>query len=354
MIKNKMNAFVLHEVGDLRYEEVDMPDLEAKSVLLKVKAAGICGSDIARTFKTGTYSFPLVMGHEFCGQVVQLGTDCDEKWQNKRVAVFPLIPCKKCRNCVVGKYEMCTNYNYLGSRCNGAFAEYVSVPEWNLLEIPDDVSFEQAAMLEPTAVAIHAIRRSKIQIGDTVAIYGPGTIGLILAQTARIAGASKVLLIGRNDEKLEIAQTLGFNDTCNLTTVDPIQWILEKTDGLGVNMCVEGTGTAEIFNLCLESVMSEGVIVTMGNPASDFTVAKNTYWKILRKQLTVVGTWNSSFGTETNNDWKTALTFIQSGQLNLDALITHLLKPDQLHEGLEIMRNNKIISNKIILSNNEK
>ncbi len=351
MINNKMNAFVLHQIGDLRYEEVNVPELDQNSVLVKVKAAGICGSDIARTFKTGTYSFPLIMGHEFCGQVVQLGSQVDQKWQNKRVAVFPLIPCRKCRNCLLGKYEMCANYNYLGSRCNGAFADFALVPEWNLLEIPDEVSFEQAAMLEPTAVAVHAIRRSKIQIGDTVAIYGPGTIGLILAQLARIAGAAKVLLIGRNDEKLKIAETLGFNDTCNLTNVDPIQWILEKTDGLGVNMAVEGTGTGEILNLCLESVMSEGVIVTMGNPASDFTLAKNSYWKILRKQLTVVGTWNSSFGIEGNNDWKSAIEFIRSGQLDLETLITHKLNSNQLSEGLEIMRNNNIISNKIMLTN---
>ncbi len=98
MINNKMNAFVLHQIGDLRYEEVSVPELDPNSVLVKVKAAGICGSDIARTFKTGTYSFPLIMGHEFCGQVVQLGSQVDQKWYNKRVAVFPLIPCRKCRN----------------------------------------------------------------------------------------------------------------------------------------------------------------------------------------------------------------------------------------------------------------
>lgn len=130
-----MKAWVLHGVNDLRFEDVKVPDIGVDEILLSVKAAGICGSDIPRIFYTGTYSYPLIPGHEFAGQVAEIGSGVDKKWQGQRVGVFPLIPCHVCPPCRAGAYEMCRKYSYLGSRRDGGFAEYVAVPEKNLIAL---------------------------------------------------------------------------------------------------------------------------------------------------------------------------------------------------------------------------
>ena len=158
-----MKAYVLEGINQLKYKEIKMPELHEGEVLVEVKAAGICGSDIPRIFETGTYHFPTIPGHEFSGQVVSAYDGEQNPWIGKRVGIFPLIPCMECFTCKKVEYEMCRNYNYLGSRCDGGFAEYVAVPEWNLIELPDKVSYEEAAMLEPAAVALHAVRRLDLQ-----------------------------------------------------------------------------------------------------------------------------------------------------------------------------------------------
>ena len=175
-----MKAWVLHGVNDLRFEDVKVPDIGVDEILLSVKAAGICGSDIPRIFYTGTYSYPLIPGHEFAGQVAEIGSGVDKKWQGQRVGVFPLIPCHVCPPCRAGAYEMCRKYSYLGSRRDGGFADYVAVPEKNLIALPEGVSFEEAAMLEPMSVAVHAMRKIRPVLGERIAICGLGTIGLFL------------------------------------------------------------------------------------------------------------------------------------------------------------------------------
>ena len=154
-----MKAWVLHRINDIRLETVEMPAPQSGEVLVAVKAVGICGSDIPRIYRTGAHRHPLIPGHEFSGVVEVLGKDADSAWLGKRVGVFPLIPCRACGPCMRGQYEMCRNYDYLGSRRDGGFAEYAAVPADNLIELPDNISFEEAAMLEPMAVAVHAMRR---------------------------------------------------------------------------------------------------------------------------------------------------------------------------------------------------
>ena len=188
-----MKAQVLHGIGDIRYEETDKPRIEKGWVLVKVKAAGVCGSDIPRIYKTGAHVHPIVTGHEFSGEVIETADD-NFSWRGKRVGIFPLIPCGECINCKKKMYEMCSNYNYLGSRCNGGFAEYAAVPEWNLIELPDNVSYKQAAMMEPMAVAVHAMRRFYIEKDSSVCVIGLGTIGLLLTMFLKAEGIQLSLI----------------------------------------------------------------------------------------------------------------------------------------------------------------
>ncbi len=165
-----MKAWVLHNIGNITLDAVTIPRPAAGEVLLKVRAAGICGSDIPRIYDTGAHSMPLIPGHEFAGEVAGVGAGVSDSWIGKRTGVFPLIPCRRCRPCSERRYEMCRGYSYLGSRRDGGFAEYVVVPEWNLIELAANVSYEEAAMSEPMAVAVHAIRRVQPKANETVSV----------------------------------------------------------------------------------------------------------------------------------------------------------------------------------------
>ena len=186
-----MHALVLHAVGDLRYESVPRPQAGAGDALVRVRFCGVCGSDIPRCFTKGTYHFPTICGHEFAGVIESLGDEASGFAAGDRVAVFPLLWCGRCAACETGKYGQCEDYDYLGSRSDGGFAEYVVAPIKNLLRVPDNVSLEEASMTEPAAVALHSARRAKVRLGDSVAIFGAGPIGLMTAQWAREMGAAE-------------------------------------------------------------------------------------------------------------------------------------------------------------------
>lgn len=245
-----MKAYLLKNIGEFEYREVKEPVCGENEVIVKVMAAGICGSDIPRIYTTGAYSYPLIPGHEFSGIVSEAGQKVDKKWLGKRVGVFPLIPCGKCRSCKTGRYELCRNYGYLGSRSHGGFAEYVKVPSWNLLELPLNVSFEQAAMLEPMAVAVHAMRRSGILKGDSVAICGLGTIGLLLYMFLADIGIEHIYLIGNKEYQKEICMHLGINERnfCNSSIEDVHNWL----DGIcnsGVDVFFDCAGGQNLLEL---------------------------------------------------------------------------------------------------------
>ena len=335
-----MKAHVLHGIADITFDEVSKPVPKAGEVLVAVKAVGICGSDISRIFKTGAYSHPLIPGHEFAGQVVELGAEADKSWLGKAVGVFPLIPCHECAPCKQQSFEMCRNYSYLGSRRNGGFAEYVAVPVDNLLELPGGVSYEEAAMLEPMAVAVHAMRRIPWQKDKTVAVCGLGTIGLMLFMFLQEAGAENILVIGNKDFQKETVLKMGMtaDNFCDLRSQDVDAWIRERTNGVGVHTFFECVGKNETFSRAIDNTAPGGNVMLVGNPYSDMELSKATYWKILRNQLRVTGTWNSSFTHSPDDDWNYVLKRIEDGRINPEGFITHLLSFEELMKGLEIMR----------------
>ena len=350
-----MKAYVLHEIKDFRLEEVPEPTLADNEVLLAVKAVGICGSDIPRVYKTGTYSYPLIPGHEFSGQVAKVGAVVDEGWLGKRVGVFPLIPCRKCGPCLKKQYEMCRSYSYLGSRRDGGFAEYVAVPVDNLLELPDNVSFEEAAMLEPMAVAVHAMRRVRPTPADTVAVCGMGTIGLLLIMFLKEAGVENILVVGNKEFQRQAAVRLGLPEEayCDSRTTDVEQWISSRTNGLGVDIFFECVGKNETVTQAVNSTIPGGKIMLVGNPYSDMLLNKTVYWKILRHQLLVTGTWNSSFallGEEVTktlrkvsaepepDDWRYVLQRLANKRIAPAECITHRFSLEELEKGFHIMR----------------
>lgn len=335
-----MKAWVLHNINDIRFEDTAMPEVKENEVLVKVKTAGICGSDIPRIYTSGAYFYPLITGHEFSGQVEALGENADSKWLGKRVGIFPLIPCRECVPCQNKQFEMCKKYSYLGSRRNGGFAEYVVVPERNLLELPDNVTFEQAAMLEPMAVAVHAIRRVAPKASDTVAVCGLGTIGMLIVMFLLEMGVKNVLVIGNKDFQRDTAVKLGVakDNFCDLRAVNVDEWLAEKTNKNGADVFFECVGKNEPINQAVNNTAAGGKVMLVGNPYGDVAFDKNTYWKILRNQLTVTGSWNSSFTEEENDDWHYVLGKLAEEKIHPEQIISHRLDIAELDKGLHIMR----------------
>lgn len=345
-----MKAWVLHGINDLRFEEVNTPTVEENEALLAVKAVGICGSDIPRVFYTGTYSYPLIPGHEFAGQVVDVGAAVDVKWQGKRVGVFPLIPCYNCLPCQKGQYEMCRQYSYLGSRRDGGFAEYVAVPEKNLIALPEGVSFEEAAMFEPMSVAVHAMRKIAPSREECIAICGLGTIGLFLLMFLLEAGHRNIFVIGNKEFQRRMAVKLGLPEAsfCDGRTQDVERWLLERTDGKGADVFFECVGRNETLQQAVGLTGPGGRIMLVGNPASDMTLPKAVYWKILRNQLAVFGTWNSSFTHSAEDDWHYVLDRLEKGRIAPAQMITHRIPLEELDRGLAVMRDKKVEYGKVM------
>lgn len=320
-----MKAYVLHGIGDLRYEERPLPELRPGWALVRVLAAGICSSDIPRIFEKGTYHFPTIPGHEFSGLVEAAADGSGRQWIGRRVGIFPLIPCKNCSSCRKGQYETCSNYDYIGSRRDGAFAEFTAVPVWNLIALPETVSDIQGALLEPAAVALHAVKRAEISPGDDVCVVGTGAIGLLAGQWAKIFGAGRVVIKGRGEAKRQIVQRCG------------LEYAADSRTGEEFGRVIEAVGSAQALEESLSLTAPGGKLVLMGNPDGPRTLSQDLYWRILRKQLTLTGTWNSSYGGE-NSDWAAAVQAMGEGTLQTEAVVSHVLEREALAARLAVMR----------------
>ena len=319
-ITDKMNALVLEGIGKLNYKLVDNYTLIKDNVLVKLEYCGICSSDIERVLKTGTYHFPTIPGHEMAGKIVAVN-DEDADLLGKRVAIFPMLPCMECEACQKKEYAQCSNYNYFGSRCDGGYAEYLMVPKWNLVFVPEEISSKIACLSEPAAVSLHAVNILDLKDNENVAISGTGTISLLMAYFIEKQGAN-VTIVGRNPQKLEIASNLGYKTL----SINEIQNNRNKYDKV-----VEAVGTNESINQALELVKTFGRVVLVGNPKEDVLLNKNNYWKILRKQLMVTGSWNSSY-SDKKNDWIDVIKYMEMDPEYFENLIT---KEFLLEDGLK-------------------
>lgn len=344
-----MKAWVLYGINDFRLETIEIPKLKKDEVLVSVKAAGICGSDIPRVYQTGAYFYPLILGHECSGIVEEVEEETDKKWKGKRVGIYPLIPCMDCIPCQRQQYEMCRNYSYLGSRRNGGFAEYLAVPAKNLVELPSTVSYEEAAMLEPMAVAVHAIRKvlfCTVRGTKKIVICGLGTIGLLLfmflwdIKQQNSQYGIQILVIGNKEFQKQRVLKMGLSeeDYCDGRVEDIGNWIMERTEGMGADIFFECVGKNETFTEAVDFTAPAGSICLVGNPYSDMRLEKAVYWKILRNQLTITGTWNSSFLHNSEDDWHYILKRLEQKKIEPCQFISHQFAIEELEKGFQIMR----------------
>ncbi|NDO83774.1 galactitol-1-phosphate 5-dehydrogenase [Citrobacter sp. NCU1] len=337
-----MKVLSLTELGKFELQDRPIPEPGIGEVLLKVGAAGICGSDIPRAFVNGPYHYPIVLGHEFSGQIVATGTGVKKELIGRKAAIFPLIPCNKCDFCKERHYAKCTHYSYFGSRQDGGFSEYVTVPEFNLVLLNDDADLREAAMLEPAVVGLHVMRRAHLDLNDTVVIYGTGPIGIMIARWAALYGAKKVLLIDIDEKKIEFCHSLGFTDICNASQIDPVEWVMLHTDGYGADVCIEGSGSSTGFINALLSCRVFGKVLMLGNPHADISIPREAYDKFMRKEAQILGVFNSIYSQHPHDEWKDTAAAIQSGKLKVSDLITHAVPMAQLSDLIDLIRENKV------------
>jgi L-iditol 2-dehydrogenase len=346
-----MNAVVLHAVGDMRYERVPVPQPGPGQALVRVGFCGVCGSDIPRVFVKGTYHFPTIIGHEFAGIVEACGDGVCGFAPGDRVAVFPLIWCGRCAPCEQGRYVQCVDYDYLGSRSDGGFAEYAVAPQRNLLPVPENVPLAWAAMTEPAAVALHAVRRSgRNLMGRSVAIFGAGPIGLMAAQWARTMGAAPVILFDVVARKLEMARALGFTLVFDNRATDPVEAVRSITGQEGVYLAVEGAGVPQTFIQAASCTARGGSMVILGNPAADVTLPASLISQLMRREAELVGAWNSDYSAAGNDDdWRAVLAGMAARTIALDSLITHRIPLREAAAALRMMRDGSEFFSKVLV-----
>ena len=314
----------------LVYEQEEKSVLKDGYALFHVKACGVCGSDIPRILDGKAYYYPIVLGHEFSGVVAQ---SANEELIGKRAAVFPILPCGKCEFCEREEYANCVNYNYYGSRCDGGMQDYLLVKEENLVFLPDNVTYAAGAMVEPCAVTLHAIKKAHITEDDTVLVYGAGTIGLIAAMWARYFGAKKVFVSDIDEKKLEFASSLGFE---------------KITPETNPTVVIEASGAGSALNDGLSRIKAFGRVIIVGNSSKDVVIDSVNYSHILRKQLTLCGSWNSNYKTN-DNDWKEVVEAISKGYIEPERLVTHRIDLDEFERLLKLIDGREEFFQKIMM-----
>lgn len=266
-----MKALLLTEYKKLELTDMPEPEIGPDEVLIRVKACGICGSDVhGFDGSTGRRIPPLVMGHEASGVIAKTGSAVKHLREADRVTFDSMISCGKCSFCRRGNVNLCDNRQVLGVSCgdyrrHGAFAEYVSVPQHIVYPIPEGLSFEHAAMIEPVSVAVHAVEITPVRLGDTAVVVGTGMIGALTIQAARLAGCARIIAMDLEDHKLELAKQAGADEVINPGKTDPVQYVLDATGGRGADVAFEAVGATEPIRTSILSVRKGGTVTLIGN-----------------------------------------------------------------------------------------
>lgn len=317
------------------FKKTRIPLLGEKEVLIKVKVCGVCGSDV-HAYK-GKHPFvhsPIVLGHEFSGVIYQIGTRANSFSPGDRVIVEPNIVCGKCYNCLHGRYNICTNLKVVGCvGYDGAFAEYVAVPEKKVLRLPGNISFEKAALVEPVAVAVHAVRKAKQKINDVVVVLGAGTIGLLVMQVAKLAGAGEVIVTDVLDYRLKKAGELGADRLVNPASQDLIKIIQEKYGRNEVDLIYDCVGIEETISQAIQIARKGIRIMVIGVPEERIEVDLSL---IQDRELEIVGSL-----MYVREDFKAAIDFIQKEKLKVKPLVTHHFKLKDVDKAFHLITEEK-------------
>jgi len=341
-----MKSLVLQRYNEFVLQDTEVPDLKPGWVLIKVKACGICGSDVhGMDGSTGRRQPPVIMGHEASGTIARLGENVSNWNIGDRVTFDSTISCGECFYCKRGEVNLCENRRVLGVSCdeyrqNGAFAEYVTVPAHILYAIPDNISFEQAAMIEAVSVAVHATAISLIKLNDTAVVIGCGMIGLLCIQALKAAGCKKVIAIDQIAEKLTLATELGADLTIESIDPDLMKKVFNETGSNGADIVFEVVGIESTVNLAIDCTRKGGTITLIGNLAPE---VRFPLQKVVTRQLKVQGSCASA------GEYPLCLELIASGKIKVDQLISKVAPLEEGNDWFQRLYNKEAGLMKVIL-----
>lgn len=338
MVDSLMSGAMLYGVKDLRVENVEKPRIGTGEVLVKVKAATTCGTDL-KIFQRGyverVIKLPTVFGHEWAGEVVEVTQDSEWPKIGMRVRAGNSAPCLRCAMCQKGKYNLCENMIWLW----GAYAEYIKVPARmvlvNMQEIPPNVTYEEAAVAEPLACVLHGVEEIGVKLGDTVTIMGAGPIGLLHLLTAKKIGVEKTIIVDVVDERLSFAQRIGAGEVINASKENVVKKVQQLTGGYGADVVIEAIGLPSTWEQALKLAGKGGKILEFGGcpPGTEIKVnAEHLHYD----ELTVMGAFHT-----TPPHFRKALNLIASRTIDVRPLITRKMKLKNIAEAFEMLSTSK-------------
>ncbi len=318
----------------IEVREVDDPEAGPGEVLIRVRAASICGSDLGIYDFTPAYSgmaLPVVMGHEFSGVVEVVGEGVEGYGAGDRVLSRSVVSCGECRFCIAGMDNLCESSSLFGIHQDGGFAEYVSVPRGLLYPIPEGMSFEEAALVEPLSNAVHFVNDlTPVEQGDLAVVLGIGPIGLFSAQLLRIAGAEVIVTgISVDTERFEIAGRLGL-EAVNVDEVDPVGLVMERTSGRGADVALVAVGASSAVHQAVRLVRKRGHVTVVGIFPGDVAAPMTT---VVRREITLAGAYDARA-----ENFEEAVELIESGRITAAELVTHRFPLEEAERAFEVAK----------------
>lgn len=330
-------------------EDYPKPNVGETEILVRIEAAGLCGTDVQiwnGTYigRTGPVIPPLIPGHEFVGRVEAVGSKVTGIEVGDRVTSNAIEGCGKCYACLHGLDHQCHNWRHLGVTMDGAFAEYCAAPARTLFQVPEELELQQAAILEPMSIATRTLRNNPIFPGDTVVVIGPGPFGLFLLQAALAAGAGKTVVIGLGSDglRLKAARACGATETINAETRDPVDAVREITGGAGADLVIEAAADSEAVPQALRMVRQGGTVIMAGSGYKGKPVTFEP-WNVVRDEITIRGT--EGF---TKADYLNTLALLSTGKLDIQPVVTHEMPLTKINEACELVNAKQAI--KVVLT----
>ena len=347
-----MKAAVLHGNRDLRYEEWETPVCGPDDVKVRVRATGICGSDVPRVLHNEAHFYPIVLGHEFSGDVVEVGSNVTTLQIGDTVSGAPLLPCMKCSDCQQGNYSLCRHYSFIGSRKQGSFADYVVMPQQNAVKYNPSIPYEQAAMFEPSTVALHGVLQGNYRGGGNVAVVGCGTIGIFTAQWARIFGARQLVVFDVDDSRLQLAKRMGADETINTREENWRERAMELTDGAGYDHVFETAGNPVTDLMCFELAGNKSHVTFIGTPHTNLTFTPRQWENTNRKEFYLTGSWMSYSAPFPGKEWQLTAHYFGTGELRFDPAFIYRTYPmSQAWEAFQLFDAPQNVHGKVMLVN---
>jgi len=328
-----LRAAVLHKPFDMRLEEVPVPRFGPEEVLVRVRAVGVCGSDVDyyATGRCGNFTVrePLILGHESSGEIARVGSRVEGLRVGDRVAIEPGFPCRRCRFCREGRYNLCPDVRFYGTPpVDGAFAEYAAAPADSVFKLPENMTFEEGAMVEPLSVGIQASKRGSIGPGKSAVVFGAGPIGLVTLQAARASGATEVYAVDLADYRLRYAEKFGATGVINAREGDPLERIGELTGGRGVDVAFDAAGSVETAQQAVRAVGRGGVAVIISMlPSPEFPIRMTD---LVEKEMDLRGVFRYA------NTYPTAIGLVSRGVVDVRSLVTHRFPLDQVQRAFDV------------------